>query len=260
MSAIHPTAFVDPAAELGRDVTIEPYAVVEAHTVVGDGARIGPHAVVHAHATVGPRTHLHAHAIVGGWPQDLAFDPATVSTVVIGADCVLREGVTVHRGTKSDSVTRLGDRCFLMANSHVAHNCTLGNQVIMANGALLGGYVEVQDQVFISGNCVVHQFCRIGRLAMMSGLSAVSKDVPPFCVVENSSTNTVAGLNVVGMRRGGISAEERLAIKRVYGVVYHQDLNTEQALQRLAEDPPQGPAAEMVAFIQASQRGICRHR
>ncbi len=256
----HECAVVDPAAELGDNVEIGPFAVIEAHAVVGDGCRIGPGAVVHSHARLGPRTHLHAGAIVGGAPQDLAFDLDAVSYVEVGADCHIREGVTIHRGTKPETVTRLGDRCFLMANSHVAHNCQLGNDVIMANNALLGGYVEVADGAFISGNAVVHQFCRIGRLAMLSGLSGASKDVPPFCILLNMESNLLAGLNVVGMRRAGLGAEERKAVKKVYQILFRQNLNIKQALEQVREEFSEGPAAELWKFVEASKRGVCAAR
>lgn len=253
-------AYIDSKAELGTDVEVGPFAVIEASAVIGDGCRIGPGAVVHSYTRLGPRTQLHAGAIVGGAPQDLAFDPAAASYVDVGADCQLREGVTLHRGTKPDTRTQVGDRCFLMANSHVAHNCQLGNDVIMANNALLGGYVEVGDGAFISGNAVVHQFCRIGRLAMLSGLSGTSKDVPPFCILLNLESNLLAGLNVVGMRRAGIGAEERTAVKKVYQMLFRQDLNIRQALEQVRDAFPEGPAAELWRFVESAKRGVCAAR
>lgn len=254
---IHELAYVDPAAELGENVDVGPFAVIEAQTVIGDACKVGPGAVVHSYSRLGPRAQLHAGAIVGGAPQDLAFDSASVSYVEVGADCQLREGVTIHRGTKPETTTRLGDRCFLMANSHVAHNCELGNDVIMANNALLGGYVQVGDGVFISGNAVVHQFCHIGRLAMLSGLSGASKDIPPFCVLLNMESNLLAGLNVVGMRRAGIGAAERTAIKKVYQLLFRQELNIQQALDQVRDAFPDGPAAELWQFVENSKRGVC---
>lgn len=257
---IHSHAFVDPAAHVGKDVVIEPHAVIEAGAVIGDGCRIGPGAVVHSYSRLGPGTRLHAGAIVGGEPQDMAFDPSQVSFVEIGAGCHLREGVTIHRGTKPDSITRVGNRCFLMANSHVAHNCTVGDDVIMANNALLGGYVEVGNGAFISGNAAVHQFCRIGRLAMLSGLSGASKDVPPFCILLNFESNTLAGLNVVGMRRAGMGPEDRSAVKQVYQKLFRSGLNIKQALEHIREEFPTGPAAELWQFVDASERGVCAAR
>ena len=253
---IHKQAFVDTGAHVERDVEIGPLAVIESGAVIGAGCRIGPHAVVRAHARLGPRCRVHPGAVIGDDPQDLAFSGAA-SRVEIGADCVLREGVTVHRGTKPDSVTRIGDRCFLMANSHVAHNCTLGDEVILANNVLLGGYVEVGDRAFLSGNCVVHQFCRVGRLAMMSGLSGLSKDLPPFCVVKDLTSNRVAALNIVGMRRAGFSPEDRTAVKRAFSMLYREGHSVSQAITAMQPLFPDGPAAELWQFAAASQRGIC---
>jgi UDP-N-acetylglucosamine acyltransferase len=255
--AIDPKASVHPDARLGRDVEVGPFALVGAQVELGDGCRIGPHAVVLPYTRLGVRNRVHAGAVLGDLPQDAAFDPATVSHLVTGADCVFREGVTVHRGTKPGTDTRLGDRCLLMANSHVGHNGRLGDDVIMANGALLGGYVELQDRVFVSGNCVVHQFCRVGRLAMLSGLSAASKDVPPYCILDNSATNQVAGLNVVGMRRAGLGAAERLEVKQAFDLLYRSGLNTREALSALKQRFPEGPAAAFWVFGEQSTRGLC---
>ncbi len=253
---IHPSAVVEPGAVLGDEVTIGPGAVIAAGATIGPGCVIGPHAVVYAHATLGPGCQVHAGAVVGDTPQDLAFKPV-ISHVRVGARCVLREGVTIHRGTREDTATVLGDDCYLMANSHLAHNVTLGNNVILANGVLLAGYVAVGDGAFISGNAVVHQFCRIGRLAMVGGLSGIGKDVPPFCMTRSGTNNTVLGLNVVGLRRGGFAPEQRREIRACLGILYEQGLNVSQALAVLRERP--GPvAAEWVAFIAAARRGICR--
>lgn len=253
---IHPSAVIHPEASIGAETRIGPCAVIEEAVTIGERCVIGAHAVIHPYTRLGPETRVHAGAVIGDWPQDLAFS-GVASRVEIGTGCVLREGVTVHRGTKEGTVTRVGDRCFLMANSHVAHNCVLGNDVILANGVLLGGYVEIGDRVFLSGNCVVHQFIHIGRLAMMSGLSAVSKDLPPFCVVHNLSVNHVSGLNVVGMRRAGLSPEERKQVKSAFNILYRSGLNVKQAVERMKAEFPDGPAAELWQFAESSQRGIC---
>ena len=255
--AIHPQAFVDPKAELGTDVSVGAFAFIGAHTTIGDGCRIDPHAVIHPYTRLGRGCAVHAAAVLGDRPQDLAFDGDTVSYVEIGEECVFREGVTVHRGTKPDTVTRIGNRCFLMANSHVAHNCQLGDDVIFANGVLLGGYVEIGDRAFLSGNVVVHQFCRVGALAMLSGLSAASKDVPPYCILENSETNRLAGLNVVGMRRAGLTPDQRADVKRVFQLLFRREVNLRDAIEESATQFPNGPAAVMWQFAQASKRGVC---
>lgn len=254
--SVHATALVDPAARLGPGVEIGPLAVIGPDVEIGAGCRIGPHVVVHRYTQLGPRCVVHAGAVLGDTPQDLAFREAE-SRVRIGAETELREGVTVHRGTKPGTETVIGERCLLMANSHVGHNTQLGREVIMANGVLLAGYVTVGDRAFLSGNALVHQFCRIGRLALLSGGCAVSKDVPPFCVIGTITFNRVSGLNVVGMRRAGLTPTERLAVKRAFRILYREGLSVRQALPRLRAGFPDGPAAEFATFIEASRRGIC---
>jgi UDP-N-acetylglucosamine acyltransferase len=165
--------------------------------------------------------------------------------------------VTIHRGTKPDTKTVVGDECYLMAFSHLAHNVQLGRKVILANAVLLGGYVEVGDGCFFGGGAGVHQFCKIGRLVMVGGNSGLSKDVPPFCMVETVSMNKILGLNTVGMRRGGLGSEERKQIKRAFTLLYRSGLNIPDAARRIREEFESGPAVEMADFIDASERGIC---
>ena len=177
---IHKTAIIEEGATIGAGVRIGPFCVIESGVRIMEGADLGPHVTIMGDTTIGARTKIHAGAVIGDWPQDLAYEGAS-SSVVVGEDCVLREGVTIHRGTKEGTATTIGKGCLLMAFAHCAHNTTLGDRVILANGALLGGYATIDSGAFISGNAVVHQFCRVGRLAMMGGMSGVSKDVPPFC-------------------------------------------------------------------------------
>lgn len=254
--ALHPTALIDPAAFIDASAHIGPYAVIGPEVHIGAGVVLGPHAVVVSHTRVGKGCRIHTHAVVGDTPQDLAF-PGKPSWVEIGEGVVIREGVTIHRGTKPDSVTRVGDGCFLMANSHLAHNVALGRRVMVANGALLAGYVEVGEGAFISGNAAIHQFCRIGRLAMVGGGSTLSQDVPPFCMTRTGGCNEVVGLNVVGLRRAGFTAEARLEIKRAFNLLYRQSQPLARAIERIRAEFPPGPARELADFAAATKRGLC---
>jgi len=253
---IHKTAIIDPGAELGNDVEIGPFTVIESDVTIGDGTVIGPNVSIMPYTSIGPRCNVHAGAVLGGTPQDVNFEGGK-SFVTIGANCQIRECVTINRGTQTDSVTEVGDDCFLMALSHLGHNVKLGRNVIVANGALLAGYVDVGDNVFISGNCVVHQFVTIGRLAMLGGTCGVSKDIPPFCLVKPLEGNKILGLNSVGLRRSTLSKEERQEIKEAFKLLYLSDLNISHALEKIKSAFPAGPASEFSAFIEKSERGIC---
>jgi len=254
---IHPHAFVDPGAVLGENVTVGPFAVIESNVLIGNGCEIGPGAVIKSYTTMGDNCRVHTGAVIGDTPQDLAFKNIT-SYVRIGCRNVFREGVTVQRGTAQDSVTTVGDDCYLMVNSHLAHNVTLGNKVIMANGVLLGGYVHLGDGAFISGNAVIHQFCRVGRLAMVGGLSAISKDVPPFCMTRSGTVNSIVGLNIVGLRRSGFTPEQRKNVRSCFNIIFLQKMNITQAMEVLASMKDNAIALEFRDFIQSAKRGICK--
>ncbi len=254
---IHPTALIDPQATLGSDVRVGPFSVIDANVTVGDHGVIGSHVTLMPYTTLGRGCQVHAGAVLGDIPQDTAFEPC-VSYVKIGDDCIIREGVTIHRGTKPETTTSLGDGCMLMAYSHLAHNCNVGNRVIMANNAVLGGYVEVGEGVFISSSCGVHQFCKIGRLSMLGGLCGVSKDVLPFSMLDNCTMNAVCGNNVIGMRRAGLGPEVRREIKRAFKIILSSGLNLDDAVAQLQKQIPGPVADEFCAFIAASTRGICR--
>lgn len=253
---IHPTAVIHPEARLASNVQVGPFAFVDQGVEVGADTLIGPHVVILPHTTLGAGCRVHTGAVLGDLPQDLSFKNV-VSYLKIGARCVIREYVTIHRGTKEGSATLVGDDCMLMALCHLAHNVRLGNRVIIANASLLGGYVEVGERAFISGGVAIHQFVRIGRLAMIGGNTALSKDVPPFCLVPSLERNLVGGLNIVGLRRAGVPPEERRQIKLAFDRLYRSGLNVTQAVEKLREEFPAGPAAELAAFITGSRRGIC---
>ena len=254
---IHAAAIVEPGAQLGTDVQIGPFAYVAATARLGDGCVLGPHAVVLDHTTLGARCKLHAGAVIGDLPQDLAFKNEP-SYVVIGNDCIFREGVTINRGTKPGTTTRLGNNIFMMANAHVAHNCEVGDRVIMANAVLLAGYVIVGERCFFGGGCAVHQFCHIGRFAMVGGISTITKDLPPYCITPNCANSLISGLNVVGLRRAGFTAAQRLHIQHAFNTIYRSGLNATQAQARLRSETDNPYAAEFADFLETARRGICR--
>jgi UDP-N-acetylglucosamine acyltransferase len=256
MSKIHSTAVVAPGARIGNDVSIGPFSCIEEDVTLGNRCRIGPHVTIMRHTTLGEDCEVHAGAVLGDTPQDLAFVD-TESMLTIGRKCIIREGVTLNRGTKPGSATSIGDACFLMAFSHCGHNVVLGQRVILANGVLLAGYVTVGEGAFLGGNAAVHQFCRIGRLAMVGGLAAVTQDVPPFTMLATGSVSDLAGLNTVGLRRAGISASERAALKRAYHVLFRDGLARHEALQRVRKTESSPLVEELCGFIEATQRGVC---
>jgi UDP-N-acetylglucosamine acyltransferase len=253
---IHSTAVIHPAARLGADVQIGPHAVVEGAAEIGDRCVIQAHAVIGAHVVMGPENTIGYGAIIGGDPQDLAFKAEVVSQVRIGARNRIREYATIHRGTAVGSETTIGDDCFLMVGAHLGHNVRLGNRVILANNVLLAGHIIVDDGVFLGGGCVFHQHMRIGRLVIAQGGCRFGKDIPPFTFA--AGRNSVAGLNVIGLRRAGLSPEQRREIKAAFDLLYRSGFNTSQALAA-ARERTWGPEAQsFFDFVAAAKkRGIC---
>lgn len=251
-AVIHPTAIVAPTAEVDPTAEVGAFAVVDPGVRIGPRCRILAHAVITGAAELGEANEVHYGAILGHEPQDLAFSGGP-SGLRVGARNVFREYCQVHRGTKPHSETVIGDRNYFMHQSHVAHNCRIGNDAIVAGGALLAGYVEVGDRAFVSGNCVVHQFVRIGRLALLRGLSRASRDVPPFCVMDG--THTVRALNLVGLRRAGMPAEEIHALGEAFKTLFLRARNLRHALAEV--NAASAPVRELLEFIRASKRGVC---
>jgi UDP-N-acetylglucosamine acyltransferase len=251
---IHPTAIVNPKAQLDSSVIVGPYAVVDSDVVIGPGCVVGPHVYLTGRTTIGSGNRFHAGSVIGDAPQDLKYKDEP-TRLRIGDNNVLREHVTVHRSTKPEEETLLGSNNFLMANSHVAHNSRVGNNVIVANGALLAGHAEVADRAFISGNCLIHQFVRVGTLAMMQGGSAISKDLPPFTVARGD--NGICGLNSVGLRRAGYGSEERVELKRLYHLLFRSGRKMTEAIAAGREQFSGNAARIMLDFVQAARRGVC---
>lgn len=253
--AIHPTAVVDPQAVIDASAAIGPFVVIDGPVRIGPGTRLEAHVTVSGWTTLGAGNVVHAGARLGDAPQDLAYTGAE-TFLRVGDRNVIREGAQLHRGTKPGSETVVGDDNFLMTNAHVGHNCRVGNHVIMATGAVLGGYVQVDDRAFISGNAVVHQFVRVGRLAILRGLSRTSRDVPPFCIMDG--THTVRGVNRVGLRRAGYAAAEVRALHVAFRILFRRARNLRLALAEVEAQPSTPEVREVVDFIRASTRGVCR--
>lgn len=248
---------IHPKAKIGEGCRIGPNVVIDEHVQIGPDCEIRANAVITGHTRIGARNQIGYGAVIGAEPQDLGFKGG-VSYVEIGDENVIREYATIHRGTKEESSTVLGNKNFLMAGAHVAHNCRVGNHVVLVNNVLLAGYVDVADRAFLGGAVVVHQFTRIGELAMIRGQTRIGLDVPPFFMAVD--TNTVAGINRVGMRRNGYNAAQRRVVIRVYDWLYEAGLNRPQAVEAIRRDVAmQTPEAELICnFVMASKRGISR--
>ena len=250
----HPTAIIDPNAEIAEDVSIGPFSIIQGDVRIGSGTQILSHVCICSHTEIGQNNIIHMGVIIGHEPQHLGYKPC-VSYTRIGDKNIIREYVTIHRSWQEGKATEIGNSNFLMALSHVAHDCRIGNNVVMANGALLGGHVEVENGAFLSGNTLFHQFVRVGRLAIVSGGAGTGKDVPPFCIAVGRSE--VSGINIVGLRRAGIPQETRSKIKEAFKLVYRSGLNTKSAINKIESMNPCAEVRHFVEFIKNSKRGIC---
>lgn len=254
MSEIHASALIGKQVAIGINNIIGPNVIIE------DGVKIGSHnkilsgACICRGTEVGNHNIIHMNAVIGHEPQDLAYQGQPTFTK-IGSKNVIREFVTIHRGTKEGTSTILGDENFIMAYCHIAHNCHLGNNIIMVNQASLTGHCIVENRAFLSGMTGFHQFTRIGTLAMVSALTAINKDIPPY-VICGGRPGVAQGINVVGMRRAGIGPQVRAEIKEAYKLLYRSGLNVSQALEKIKSSLKSAEVAHMVEFIEASKRGI----
>jgi UDP-N-acetylglucosamine acyltransferase len=228
---IHETAFISPDVSLGKGVSVGAFAVVEGPGVIGDGCIVHAHAVIRPHVNMGRNNHVHPSAVLGGLPQDLGFNPSTITTLDIGDDNVFREGVTISRATIENGATRLGSGNYFMNNSHAGHDCKIGDGNIFASGATLGGHTHVGDRVFFGGGVMVHQFCRIGSFAILQGLAGINKDVLPYTMVGGRPGKHYR-LNLVGMRRAGIDGERLKAVSAAF-----RRIRNRQELDDLPDTP-----------------------
>jgi len=251
----HPTEIIHPWAKIGEHVKIGPYTVIGEHVVIGDGCVIGPNVLIEGHTTIGRNNAFHHGATIGTPPQDLKYQ-GHVTYVEIGDENTFREYVTVNRGSGDGGKTKVGSRCFIMAYAHIAHDCTVGDEVIFANCVNLAGHVKVDDFANIGGLTPVLQFVSIGKYAFIGGASRIEKDIPPFVKAAGSPAR-VYGLNSVGLERRGFSPERRAMIKKMFNLLYRSDLNVSQVLERLKNGDFEDPDRQvLVDFLEASERGI----
>jgi len=256
LGEVHPTAIVHPDAKIGRAVVIGPYSVVGPDVVIGDDTELGSHVVLENRVTIGSRNRIFHGAVIGTAPQDLKYEGADTA-VAIGDDNTIREFVTVNIATETGETTQIGNTCLLMAYSHVAHNCLLGDNVIMANSVNLAGHVQIDDYAIIGGMTAVHQFVAIGAHAFVGGLSRLSKDVPPFVKVAGIPP-IPAGINSIGLERRGFSPELVTHAKDAYRLLYRRGLRREEALEKIIEGGRDAVADVYEEFFSRATRGIVR--
>ncbi|MGZ3539283.1 MAG: acyl-ACP--UDP-N-acetylglucosamine O-acyltransferase [Thermodesulfobacteriota bacterium] len=256
---IHPTATIDPKAEISKGVEIGPYSVIEKGVSIGEGTKIGPHVVIREWTEIGKGCHIFQFASIGEAPQFSGYR-GEKTFLRIGDRNIIREFVTLHRGTvKGGGRTVIGNDNFIMAYAHVAHDCQIGNQVVMANGATLAGHILIEDYAIIGGLTAIHQFCRVGAFAIIGGLSGILLDIPPYTKAQGVRAR-LYGLNTVGLKRANFSEEALRALKKAYRIVFRSALTLEKAMRKLAEDEiSQTPEVQhFLQFIQGSKRGISR--
>ena len=256
---IHSTAIIDPRAKLDPSVEVGPYAVIDGPARIAAGCRVGTQAQIVGDVRIGRGTLIGRAAVIGDTPQDLSFDPATDSGVILGENNVIREHVTIHRSSKAGCFTTVGDGNFLMVGCHLAHDVRVGNKNVIANAALFAGHVHLGDHTFVGGGTVFHQFVRVGDYCMFQGNSSFSTDVPHYCA--GHLLNKLTGLNVIGLRRAGFTAAERAEIKRLFSLIYRSGRNLSQAIAAASEVQWSEKAVRMLQFLQVpTKRGIARPR
>jgi UDP-N-acetylglucosamine acyltransferase len=254
---IHPTAVIDPKAELGKEVVIGPYCVIGPEVVLGESCWLQNQVAIFGPATIGARNRFHAFCSIGQQTQDLKY-AGEPTYLQIGNDNCFREFSTVNRGTAVGAVTRVGNHGNFLAYSHIAHDCEVGDHVVFSNNGTLAGHVLVEEHVVLGGLSAVHQFCRVGEHAITGGCSKIVQDVPPFMIADGNPA-VVRGINITGLERRGFSAEVIRTLKEAYRILYRSNLNTKQALEELAHSfPDSGEIKKLIRFIETSQRGIIR--
>ena len=252
---IHQTAIIDKSAEIDKDVEIGPYAIIGKDVKIQSGTQIGAFTVIE-YAEIGKNCKIYSSAFIGTAPQDLKYKNEKTK-IVIGNNCLVRECVTLNRGTTAHGITEIGNNCMFQAYSHVGHDCIVGNNVIMSNAATLAGHVEINDNAVISGLVAIHQFVRIGRFSMLGGGAMVPLDIPPFCQAQGDRAKLI-GLNIVGLKRNGFSDKQISDIKSAYKIVFNSGLTVIEAIDQIIASNPSKEVKEFVEFIKNSKRGITR--
>lgn len=255
---IHPLALVSPEARIGTGVSIGPFSIIEPDVEIGDHCQLAARVTVKSGTQLGEHNTVCEGTVLGGYPQHTRM-PERLGRIEIGSSNTFRENCTVHRALNEGALTRVGSNCLFMVGAHIAHDCQVADNVILANNALLGGFVTVGERAFISGAVAIHQFCRVGRLAMIGGCARVVQDIPPFVTVDGRG-GLIVGLNLVGLRRAGYAASDVAQLKAAYRVIYRQGLNWKQVLESLKEQFTSGPAADFHPFLSQGTRGFVQER
>lgn len=255
---IHPTAIIHPKAKLAEGVSVGPFTVIQENVSVGAHTKIGAHAVLEGRSTIGSDCEIFSGAVIGSIPQDLKYH-GEESVLIIGDRNKIREYVTINPGTEGGGgKTVIGSDCLLMAYSHVAHDCIVGNRVVIANSAALAGHIIVEDRAIIGGLVGIHQFVRVGALAFIGGCSRVAQDVPPYSTVVGYPAK-IFGLNVEGMRRAGVSDSAKQRLHHTYKILFHAKLSMRNAIEQAAKEEPTCPEVQhLLKFVRESKRGVCR--
>jgi UDP-N-acetylglucosamine acyltransferase len=257
---IHPTAIIDPKAELHETVEVGPYSIIEGDVQIGEGSWIESCVRIYSGTRMGKFNKVHHTAVIGGLPQDISFKPETKTYTLIGDNNTFREGIIIHRATKEGGATKFGNNNYLMGQTHIAHDCVMGDDNILVLNGQIAGHCHIGNKVFISGLVGVHQFCNVGDYSMLAGCSKIVKDVPPYVTIDGNPA-TVIGLNSVGLKRAAFSSETRNKIKHAYKVLYHSKMNIKQALSVLkSENDSSSEVQYIINFFETSERGVTDHR
>ena len=258
MADVHETAVVSPNAKIGKNVEIGPYSIIGDNVEIDDGTKIGPHVVIEGWTIIGKNNEIFHGASIGEDPQNIQYN-GEKTHLFIGDNNIIRENVTIHRGTEEGGgETKIGSNNFIMAYCHVAHDCQLGNNIVMTNSATLGGHVTIEDNAVIAGLTTIHQYVRIGKTVMVGAHSKVVKDIPPYVLVDGSPAG-VNGINVIGLRRNGVKPKLRKEIKRAYKILYRSDYNLDKAIEIMDQELDASEEIEhFLRFLRNAQRGICR--